>query len=41
MKDIKSKHCYVLSQDPLPKKLNEGVIALPWQQGLQEILELD
>ena len=40
MKDLRSKHCYFLSQDPLPKKLDGGVMAFPWQQGLREILEL-
>ena len=40
MKDLRSQDCYVLSRDPVKKKFENGVKAMPWQEGLKEIFEL-
>ena len=40
MKDFKSEHCFVFSQDPLPKMLSNCVQGLHWKDGIKAVLEL-
>jgi uncharacterized protein len=40
MQDFKSEHCFVFSQDPLPKKLSPYVQGLHWKDGIKAVLAL-